>query len=73
MKALFVHQTKHQLRHNISRHVNFLNSSSWMGPLNDDNKLQVDEENKKNCKLKMYIINFMTNRYKLTASVASSI
>ena len=43
-----------------------------MGPLNDENKLQVDEKNNKNEKfeksLKMYnIINFQTIRYRLTA------
>ena len=42
-----------------------------MGPLNDENKLQVDERTKTEKvekSLKMYnIINFMTIRYKLTA------
>ena len=43
-----------------------------MGPLNDENKIQVDEKNNKNWKvwkiLKMYNIkNFKTIGYKLTA------
>ena len=49
-----------------------------MGPLNDEKKLQIDEKNNKNQKkieksLKIFktcnVINFRTNRYKLTTSV----
>ena len=44
-----------------------------MGPLNDENKLEVDEKNNKNWKvwkiLRMYnIVNFTTFRYELTTS-----
>ena len=49
MKKHFVQQTKHQLRNKISRHVNVRVKLNWMGPLNDENKLQVDERNSKNC------------------------
>ena len=48
IKTHILHQTKHQLQRNINRQVNFWISVSWMGPLNDENKLQVDEENNKN-------------------------
>ena len=48
-----------------------------MGPLKDENKLQVDEKNNKNWKfkksLKMYdITNFKTIRYKMTALIHES-
>ena len=46
METHIVPQTKHQLRHNINKHVNFENTRNCMGPLNDENKLQVDEMNK---------------------------
>ena len=45
MKAHFLKQAKHQLRHNISRHIKFENSRNRMGPLKGDNKLQVDKKN----------------------------
>ena len=38
-----------------------------MGPLNDENTLQVNENNNKNWK--MYIINLKANRYKQSSSV----
>ena len=40
-------QTKHQLRHNNSRNF-YWNSRNWMGPLDEENKLQVDEKDNKN-------------------------
>ena len=48
LKAYLVQQTKHKLRENVSRHVNFRVSRNWMGPLNDDKRLQVDEKINKN-------------------------
>ena len=48
MKTHIVLQTKHQLPHSISKHVIFLKKTrNCMGPLNHENKLQVDETNKK--------------------------
>ena len=63
------HQTKHQLQHNISWYVNFWNSRNWVGPLNDENELEVDEKNNTNWQIwRMYVIvNFTNIRYKLTA------
>ena len=37
-------QTIHQLRHKLSKNVNFLKTRN--GPLNHENKLQIDEKNK---------------------------
>ena len=50
MKTLIVQQIKHQLRHNISKHVKFENIGSGMGPLNDETKIQGDDNNNKNWK-----------------------
>ena len=73
-KTDVVQQTKHQLRHNISRLVIFLNARNYLGPLDDENKLQVTKSITKTERfeksLKMYnIINFLNIRYKLIASV----
>ena len=48
MKTHIVQQTKLQLRHYISRHVSFSNTRKYMGPLNDEIMLQVEEKNKNN-------------------------
>ena len=69
MKTLIVQQTKHQLRHKICRGVNFFNSRSWMGPINDENKLTKRTKTGKFEKaLKIYIIIFKTICCKLTVS-----
>ena len=47
MKTHIVQQTKYQLGRNIIKHVKFLNAKNGMGPLNDENKLQVDGNNNK--------------------------
>ena len=39
-----------------------------MGPLNDENNLQVDKNDNKNLKKLKNVIHFQTVRYKLTAS-----
>ena len=46
MKAHSVQQTKHQLRHKITQQGIFENTRNCIGPLNDENKLQVDERTK---------------------------
>ena len=38
---------KQQLRHNIIKRLNFF-TRRWMGLLNEENKLQVDEKNNEN-------------------------
>ena len=48
MKTYTGQQTKHRLRHNISKHVNFQSAWNCMGPLNGEIKLQVNETNNKN-------------------------
>ena len=58
MQKHFVHQTKNQLRHKISRDVNVRVNLNWLGSLNDENKLQVDKRNNKNCKKQSKIINY---------------
>ena len=70
MKTHSVHQTKHQLRHNISRQVVFWNSWNWSGLLNDENKLT--KRTKKTEKFEKYlmmynIIIFKTIGFKLSA------
>ena len=42
MKTHIVRQTKHQLRQNISERLIF-EIMNWMGILNDENELKVDE------------------------------
>ena len=69
MKTYIVPQTKNHLRHNINRQFIFWITRNWMGPLNNDNVLQVDEKWKKwnkNLKTKN-IINFQTIHFELTA------
>ena len=44
--------TKHQLQHKINRKFNFWVTRNWLGPLNVENKLQVDKKNNKNWKKK---------------------
>ena len=42
-------QTKRQLQQDITGLLNFMNTKNRIGPVNDENKLQVDEkENNKN-------------------------
>ena len=48
IKTHNVPQTKHQFRRNLDRKLNFWITRSWIGPLNDENKLQVDKEDNKN-------------------------
>ena len=69
MKTHIVQQTKHQLRSNIFRHVNFLITRNWIGPLNDETKLRVDVQQKlKSFKfLKTIHLKLKSIRYKLTA------
>ena len=73
IKTHIVQQTKHQLRHNISKHIDFLNIRNCTGPLDVENKFVLTkrttktEENEKLSK-KYNIKNFMTIRYKLIAS-----
>ena len=50
MKTHIAHQVKQQLKNYISRHATFWTSRNCMGPLKDENKLQVDEKNNKNWK-----------------------
>ena len=52
MKTHFVQQIIHQLQYNINRHVNFEIVGNRMGPLNDENKLQIDEKTTKMIMLK---------------------
>ena len=47
MKTHIVQQTKYQLRKIISRHLGNENTRNGMGPLNDENKLQVDKNDNK--------------------------
>ena len=47
MKTHIVKQTKHELRHDISKHVNFRKIKNCTGPLHDESKLQVDGKNNK--------------------------
>ena len=71
MKTHNVHQTKNQLRHNISRQVVFRNSRNWSGLLNDEIKLtkRTKKTEKFEKSLNMYnIIIFMTIGFRLTAS-----
>ena len=72
MKLHIVQQTIHELWHNISREFNFWSTRNWMGSLNDESKLQVDEKNNKTEKFEnplkiCNIIKFKTVRYKLTS------
>ena len=75
METHIVQQTIHQLHHNISKQVLFQSSWKWLGPLNDENNLQIDEKyknweiDKKNIKiLKMCnIINLKTVWNKLAS------
>ena len=48
IKAHIVQQTNHQLRDNINKQLRFSITGIWMGPLNDENKLQVEEKSIKN-------------------------
>ena len=70
-KNAFCPTNKTSLTNQIRRYFIFWNTRNWSGPLNDENKLQVDEKNNKNWKvrkkLKMYIISSKTIRYKLSA------
>ena len=70
MRTYNVQQTKNQLLHSISRYVSYGNTQNWLGPLNDENKQQVDETKTEKFEkfLIMYIINLMTIRYRLIAS-----
>ena len=56
MKTQIFLQSKHQLRHNITRGGNFWYSRNCVGPLNDENKLQVVEKNKNLKNLWKFII-----------------
>ena len=47
MKTHFVQQTKRPWRHNIGGYAIVWNTRNCMRYLNDENKLQVDEKNKK--------------------------
>ena len=49
IKTQIVQQTKHQWQ-TKSKCIFFWNTRSWMGPLIDENKLQLDEKNNKNWK-----------------------
>ena len=51
MKTHNVRQTIHQLLHNISRDVKFSSTRNWMGSINGENKLQIDDMNNKNGKV----------------------
>ena len=48
MKPHIVQQTKHLLFQNIRKPVILKNTWNCMGPLKDENKLQIDETVKKN-------------------------
>ena len=50
MKTHIVQQTKHQVRHNVGKHVDFTNAWNCMEPLNGENKLQIDKKDNKNWK-----------------------
>ena len=44
MKTYIVQQTKRQLHNNFSKHDSFQNTSNCMGPLSDENKLQIEQQ-----------------------------
>ena len=46
MKTYFVRQTKHQLGHYSSNKVIFKKTRNAMRPLIDENKIQLDEQQK---------------------------
>ena len=54
MKSHIVQQATHQGQHNISRHVNFWDSRNWVGILNDKNKLNTKEVNKRTTKIEKF-------------------
>ena len=71
MNTHIAHRTKHQLRYKTKRLVNILITWNGVGPLSDENKLQVDEKKNKTEKFEKIletnnIKNIKTFRYKLT-------
>ena len=47
MKTHIVQKTKQRFRHNTTKHFNFQNTWNCMGPLNEENKLHIDEKDNK--------------------------
>ena len=75
MKTHALRQRKHQLCHNISKHVIFQNKWNCMGPLNDESyklmqRTTETEKIEKSSKIltKCNVINFKSIHFKLTAS-----